>query len=66
VVGGGGGEFGEAVGAGCGEWNAGGADEGKRDRMRGHAETNRGKVGGNDGRDARLLVELFVEFLFKD
>src|ERR1700676_5533986 len=51
VVGGGGREFGGAVGAGRGEWNAGGADESKGDRMRGHAEADGGEACGDYGRN---------------
>src|SRR5208282_1393737 len=61
VLGGGRRKFGEAVGAGCCDGNAGGADEGKRDRVRGHPETDGGKAGGDDVGNCRLLFELLFE-----
>ena len=53
MVSGGGGEFGEAVGAGRGEWKGGGADESERNRVGGHAEADGGEAGGDYGRDCR-------------
>jgi hypothetical protein len=44
-----------------GEWNAGGADESQGDRMRGHAETDRGEARGDYGRDDRRLFELLFQ-----
>jgi hypothetical protein len=61
MVGGGGREFGKAVGAGRGEWNAGGADEGKGDWVGGHAETDGGEAGGDDGRNDRRLFEVLFQ-----
>ncbi len=54
-------KFGEAVGARCGEGNAGGADEGKGDGMRWHAQTDGGEIGGDDGRDDWLLFQLLFQ-----
>ncbi len=50
-------KFGEAVGAGCSEWNTGSTDEGERDGMPGHAQTNRGEIGGDDVRNDGLLFQ---------
>jgi hypothetical protein len=44
-------KFSEAVGAGCGEWDTGGADKGKRNGMRGHAQSYGGQAGGDNSGD---------------
>jgi len=51
VVGGGGRELREAIGAGSGEGDAGGLDQCERDGMSGHAQAYGGEAGGDDEGD---------------
>ena len=55
VLGGGRRKLGEAIGAGRGDRDAGGADQLQRQRMRGHAQADGRQSGGDDVGDRRLL-----------
>src|SRR6202522_1620514 len=58
--GGDGGQFAKAGRARSGERDADGANEGERYGMRGHAESDGGKVGGHDVGNCSLLVLLLL------
>ena len=51
VLGGGGRKFGESIGTGRSKRNTGGADQSEGNRVRGHAQADRGQTGGDDEGD---------------